>query len=525
MPQYTLTAVADPQDNIDDTEVGYLQALGGNEVTIGGRSAGLWIGLTSPSTPSGTFVAITPYVRFDRLGEGQPYPLERCATSIRLTGTPGQYIQASSSAGDPRTLEGTPAQFSTALTQIDGNSIDAMMVWAWSDIPTYMNVDYVKALAYYLLSGSVATPSAPSGTYTDTQHPQCAVTASCVVEDWQHNNSDLLTGIDVEFRVYRSADAPGSQPPTTPDPLWSETVRSAIATYIDGSTPSTLEVSTVPDIDLPNDSYYLFARVSRDLPTGPRLNYSAWSKSASWTINIPTPTIPTSLTITPQAADQRIKVQTVVPTTSGYESATALVSVERSDDAGVTWTPVRHMTDLSVTAGGTTWDLGYDVLAPRGRTDLQYRCRVSMVYTSLAKRFASDWKTVTGVTGLAALTSWALICLDDPMATWGDVPVDEPFPEKSGRAIAAFSPLDRDGGVVAIGTDAGRSGTLHVVCWGATQVACLDAVEDATSSFLLGDPYSHTSYVAVLSVSRETTGTPDKRVVLASIEYMTLATL
>ncbi len=90
---------------------------------------------------------------------------------------------------------------------------------------------------YYLPLASVAAPSLPSGTIDDTQRPTCRVAASAILAHWQqslipYTGSAWLAGIDVEWRIYRKADAPGADPPNDKDAVWTGFTRSSIAELI-----------------------------------------------------------------------------------------------------------------------------------------------------------------------------------------------------------------------------------------------------------------------------------------------------
>lgn len=507
---YSMAPVASDLDTIADSDVAKIASADSDYISVG--SAGAYIGLTAPTSPTGTFVAVAPTVR--------------CKS---LTATGNVHVKAT----DGRTLPS--ADYYAAITSSYSSVTPPANLFNTSALGTadiadvlayvspggqYVTVDQLYGTAYYLAAPEIDTPSLPTGTMTTTQTPQCAVSVAAIVDKWQHDNSDWLTGVDVEFQVFRSSDAPGASPPTGVTPVWSTVERTAITGYDGGISPTPLEVSAIPDA-LDNDDYYLFCRVSRDTPAGPRLAYGSWVKSAEWTINVTPPDAPTALTITPNTTVQGIAITTTVPATAGYTASTSLVSVERSDDAGTTWAAVRNMTDLSVTAGATVWSLGYDMLAPRGSTTLQYRVRVRALNTTLNAMVTSAWYTVTGQTGLAAVTTWMLVCVDTPASTWADVPVDGTVSQQSGKQTATFAPLDRDGTVIVVGSNAGRKCTLKVVCSGATEETALDTLEAEDSPYLLLDPFGHSDYIAVLSVSREMDGGMTV-VSTATIEYQVI---
>jgi hypothetical protein len=504
-----------------------------------GYSGGYFVGLSgAPDTPAGRLMGFGPHARFRRVEPSFQTTVRLAASRLFPSTAPvtvwTQHTIMGAQGSAP--VYGRPHQFYPARPQLAGVTTDDLRVFvAGGDTSTF--VDEWDCSVFYLPAPDIGTPSLPSGTIDDTQRPLCRVVASAILTHWQqeavpYTGTPWINGLDVEWRIYREADAPGADPPEDEEPVWAGFTRTNLSGFDGGISAEPVTVEIVPDMDLENGEYVLFTRVSRDtvedVPAGyplARSYWSDWSKGSSWEIDISLPDAPSTLTITADETNQRIEVKAVVPTTAGYTASTALLSVERSDDVGVTWRPVRGMTDLSVTAGATEWTLGYDLLAPRDRTNLQYRVRANMTHTALAKRFTSAWKTVTDVTGLAALSGSVFLCLDDPAANWSDVQIIGPLEQESGRAATSIAPLDRDGSVVITGTNAGPRGTLKVICAGATQVAKLDALEAAGGPILWGTPYGQTSLIAITGVSRSTYGAAVSPIVEATISYQTLTTL
>jgi len=532
---YTVTLQEHQSFYLSTGDNGYLP-IGGEALMVRDGAAptgisGRFLPITgAPVSPAGRFVGAGPWGQFYRAAASPTLSVYLAASRVYSSAAKLVTVWQRTTMSAVRvSINGEPHQFHSALSQLaDIELADLRVAVKGGDAQTV--IEEWDCSVFYLPTASVAAPSLPTGTMNDTQRPTCRVVASAILAHWQqslvpYTGFAWLNGIDVEWRIYKKADAPGADPPNDKDAVWTGFTRSSIAEFDGGISAASATLDAVPDVDLANGEYYLYTRVSRDTPEGPRNYWSGWSKSASWESDISLPDAPSTLTITPDEANQRIAVKAVVPTTAGYTADTALLSVERSDDLGATWHSVRGMTDLSVTAGATEWSLGYDVLAPRGRNNLQYRVRVNMKHTALAKRFTSAWKTVTNVTGLAALSGSVLLCLDDPAANWSDVQIIGQLEQESGRAAVSIAPLDRDGSVVITGTNAGPRGTLKVICAGASQIAKLDALEAAGGAIIWGTPYGDTSMIAITGVSRSTYGAASSPIVEATINYQTLSEL
>lgn len=362
---------------------------------------------------------------------------------------------------------------------------------------------------YTLKNATVANPTAPTGTITTTQYPTCTATVSAVVDSWQKPSGlpDFLTGITIEWSVYS-----GSLTSPSGTALLTWTQKITISNYIDGTTASTLAASTTPPAALPNGALTLFARVSRDHPSGSP-SWSAYGYK-QFTMSVPNPTTPT-LTLSADSANQRVGVTVNAPSTSGYDSSTAEVQVQRQLADG-SWREVRGMTDKAHTVGSATL-VGYDYEADRGVTNT-YRARVSMWHTVDAVRRYSAWDTET-VTGPTAGT-WNLKAVDLPASNWLGVPVVEKPSESSQAPAATLEPLDRDRPIVLIGVLGGFAGSLEVWASGTTAVAALKALEAYRGTVYLEDAYGETRWLAITRVEWQRAGTSAAPIRPATIEYV-----
>jgi hypothetical protein len=521
MPTYTLDPEVDTYDSFTDAVIGYLaDASDSTHVLLPADGLKKYIGLDVPTTPTGELVAVTPYVRFSTQTYSPYVPMQFAIGIASRSGSSWTTREllalsgANTSAADSSAIAAAQGDISLwSLSDI----ADAYVYAQWVANTGWIYIEKAWALAYYLPAATVAAPSAPTGTVT-TQRPEQTATVSALVESWQ---GSWLTGVSVEFRIYLDDDVTGSDPPTGVTPVWSETVCADISEYIDGSTATTLAVSTNPDVALDNEGYITFVRVSRDLPGGQELYWSDWELSASaWGVNASQPTAPTSVSTVAYDDDGCVAVLVIVPTTTGYTAASGLVTVERSDDLGVTWESVYGMTDVAYTLGSGEAQVGVDYLAPAGSTTTQYRAHATAEWTSDGVIYTTTWTTVTGVTTQSVYSGWRFAVLDDPDASWSTAPVLAPLVVAEARASQIFEPLDGSLAKVVSGPARGRRGTLTFFATTSAERTAIEALLAQTGPVIMTTGFGDTLCIAFVGEASHTvTGDRDAPATEASIGY------
>ncbi len=374
-----------------------------------------------------------------------------------------------------------------------------------------------KLKAYYLEPAAASSPSAPSGTVTDSQMPACTTEVSVLVELWQVPSGQpaWLCGGDVEFRIYADSDVPSgaTSPPPLVDPVWQNIVRFTEATYGDGVTPSTQDVTTTPDVALSNGDYVLFVRASRDLPAGSQLYWSDWNVG-EFTVDVDPPNTPT-LAVAADDDEQCVDLTLTVATTSGYEDDSYEASVERSDDGGLTWTKVRGLQNVAVLIG--THALGADYEAPRGAT-VTYRARVSAELSGDGSRLWSDWDEEEGATNAAL--SWNIKVPEDPTKNWVRASVRvEPQMERD-QEVAVLHPLDRQGAVALAAPASGETGTLAIYCHDTAGIVIFRALAGWEGALYLETPWGEARYIRTTSVTWVLGGMADDPWRTATVQYV-----
>lgn len=488
--------------------------------------------LSDPSSPTGRLCSIGVYVRNKKPGASQARAWLAAVTDSSGINSGAWLVYPTGAAiVDSEILahqgqNPDDAAFVANITLPLANRL--MLQFDDQNVVGANNAFLYEALArlYYLPAVTCGTPSAPAGTVTTTQRPVCTTALSLVVESWQLPSGlpTFLTGGDVEFAIYKSADAPGAAPPVTPDPVWTGSVRFS-ETTAGTRTPS---VSATPDVYLPNGSYVVYARTSRDLMSGSQLYWSAWAKSAEWTQDLALPTAPT---LTPKVddANQRMVLSVNCPATDGYNSVTRLFELQRL--VGGVWRDVRGLGDFAsgffqpdffqpsffqvVIDGSAT--TGYDYECERAATNT-YRARYSMTLAADASvRRWSAWAEL-GVTG-PALTGWNLKTVADPAGNMTSAPVVAEPSEDSQAKVGLFEVLDRELPVAVSSTLGGMSGALSLSVVGSAKIVLLEALRDYAGLVLLETAFGDVKYIRLTKVSWIRRGTAAAPRRLASITY------
>ena len=363
---------------------------------------------------------------------------------------------------------------------------------------------YLKA--YYLLAPTIAAPSAPSGTLTDTQMPDLTAEVGCVVESWQlpTNEAPWLCEGDVEYQIFRAADVPGgaTSPPAMVTPVWSGTTRFLEMTYGDGATPSTQDVTMAVDSPLANDSYVLFARASRDTPKGAQQHWSAWA-SAAFEIDLELPTTPT-LSAAADDDAQRVDLSLNVSSTAGYDGDAMTATVQRSDDGGASWTDVRGCVAAPVGVGNNLLPPDYE--APRGQ-NVTYRARITDVLTADSSTIASEWDEET-VPSYAA-TGWNLKVPTDATLNWLAAPVTVNPSASLDQQVTIFRPLGRGSAVAVSSANRGEVGTLEISASGDAAIAKLLRLIDCDAVLYVETAYGEGFYARVTEANWQRAGMRD----------------
>lgn len=334
-----------------------------------------------------------------------------------------------------------------------------------------------------------ATAAVSNVTMTTSPYAIIPVTATATI-DWEAGAADSnLSRVITEVRVEQGGTGVGTGTLKELTGKWW-----GVSFTATGSQVVNVQLSN----PLPNGTYNVYARAVRfrenqsfDAAYAAADQTSAWTTAATLTMNNPLPTAPTVSMLTDNSLDRQIISVTPI-TTSGHTAPK--IDIERSDDGGATWTPVRNATGV---AGSFSVSKDfYDYECPRGNNDIQYRARVNTTYTG-GIAMTSNWTTNTNVSMIVA-ADWNLKCPENASLNLLDVRViDEPNEELT-EDIGVFRPLDRRYPITVSGALGGWDGDLSIVTSNAAEWEALKPLLEAQKVLLLESNFGWQKYIRIV---------------------------
>lgn len=251
-------------------------------------------------------------------------------------------------SGAPTAWTGTQEQLQALVMSVLVSGADAVRVYE-----LYVDIDYAEQ--------PTTTVLGPTGTIIDS---------TSVTLEWQHVAGEG-GGPQAYYqsRVFSTAQRSisGFDPATSP---------ATLDTSVLLGTARALKVGPLPN----NTAYRAYVRTAQSI--NGQAHWSPWASFSDFTVDAPAPTV-LSVFAAGQDGDFRVRL-TVTRDTAG--EPWDLLEVERSDDAMLTWVPVRGATLTD--PPGDVW-IGYDFEAGNGVT-VRYRARgVAILGTS---QLAGEWK-------------------------------------------------------------------------------------------------------------------------------------
>jgi hypothetical protein len=380
--------------------------------------------------------ATTAAIAFDATAATVDSALEALATvgagNVSVTGGPGP--------GTPWTvtftgaLEATDVPQMTATSSLTGGTSPAVAV----------------------TTTTAGITSSPAKTVTTTTRPDLS---------WNYSDPQSDSQVAFQVLVYTQAWVDGHD---MSDPLaWSA---DAIVSR-EGIDPNARGIAC--PVDLSNDAYRLYVRVKDTAG-----QWSAWDDHG-WTQNVPVPTAPSGLTAT--ASEATLSVALSVSATTGQSAD--LIRFDASDDAGVTWLPVRGADAVPLLA--TTTGVDYD--APLG---------ITRTYRAVA--YATDPAVASNPSATATATvttlTYALTAVDDP-TLGGQLRVQEPVEWTRPVTAGTFQGLGADyPTVVKDGRPKSKRSTVHVFSEDAATWAAIESLAESVSTLVYRDPFGSVRY-------------------------------
>lgn len=359
----------------------------------------------------------------------------------------------------------------------------------------------------YLYTMKRATAVPQTLTYTTGTYATVPVDVTATI-DWEASTYawQNLRTITVELRVESGGSSIGTGTLVT---------STTVDVVFDATGTNTIDV-TLP-VSLPNGTYKTYARAIRHRENELEVaadQIGAWSSAATLTMTVTPPNAPT-ITASADNSQGRVELTITPVASSGYINP--YFTVERSEDAGVTWTPVRGLTVVSCSFGIPS--LRYDYEAPRGQA-VRYRARVS-AYTSGVLNTSNPSGSASAT---LTATTWNLKCPQAPNLNMIGVTVINNPSENLNEDVGIFRPDNRRYPVVVSGSLTGWDGDLNIITLNGNEWEQVKALLEAKAVLYLESPFGWSKYIRLSGERRTTlrgTATTPRRDI--SVQYVETA--
>lgn len=461
-PSTAATVVSYLSDNSDTTFVTHNEANGPLRCAFN---------LAAPTIPANEFAARLGWsIRYKGDVNGL-YTIG--ANVIRPNEDPSGYpaIRPNSSAAF------TTTQLAYKVTNWPNTDFSSLQYYWYSNRYTGTNaVEHAELFAtVYTLQKATATPQGK--TETQSVFPTIAVDTA-VVLGWESSTFDWqnLRKVTVELRVKQGGVSADD------GTLISQTT----ATFNATATGTTTLQIQVPDA-LQNGTYKVYARALRYRESTEISSdqYGAWSSAATLTMNTPVPAAPTVTATADQAID-RVTINVTPVATTGYLNP--FIYLQRSDDGGVSWVPVRNAFSIAGSFGAPT--TFYDFEAPRGQS-VEYRAYVEASKSG----FINQGLYSTHQAVVLTVDKWNLKApLNLGIDAIGINVIGKPE-ESMQEDMGIFRPLNRKYPVVVSGTISSWDGTLTVQTRSNLEWQTLKAIVESQKVLYLESAFGWSKYV------------------------------
>lgn len=191
------------------------------------------------------------------------------------------------------------------------------------------------------------------------------------------------------------------------------------------------------------------------------------------------------------------------PVSDGFTNAA--FQVQRSSDAGLTWTDVRDGEAIPQDASYNGALVDYE--APRGNT-VRYRARQIGYLGSIldSASVAGPWSTALNLS-ITNDGKWWIKSLNDPASNLGGVRVIGPsldFVQE--ESLGVFRPLGRTRPIVISGYLYGQDSQVEIVTEGASEWSSVHALAQRQDTLLIQDPFGEQRYIRVTGRSHRLEG-------------------
>lgn len=378
----------------------------------------------------------------------------------------------------------TAAQVDTALENLSNiGAGDVSVTGGYGQFGTPFRVTFLNALAFTDVPAMTATNNTTAGQATSVtvatetvgipaQSPAAVVTATMrPTLAWSYNDA-ANDQAAWELYVYSQAFTGGRD---MSDPSkWKASAVVALA----GRQPS--QRGVVPTYDFGNGTYTFYVRSQNKAGL-----WSAWS-SYSWTQNVAPPVNPSALVATGSGTEFAVTLTATCTVVSGPQAADR-VTFEYSEDAGITWTPVRGAETVLIAATVTVADRDIPLGVTRRYRAFAYK--QSPRFTSASSPIASA--TITN-------RRYVLTSTEDA-SLGGEVFVkDAPSWDRESEAGVFAGVGAKFPTVVSDGIPKARVQTITVECDGRAQWELVRGIIESDSTLLFRDPFGDKMYCRIV---------------------------
>lgn len=322
---------------------------------------------------------------------------------------------------------------------------------------------------------ATVTVSAPAGTITTTAKPDVSWTIS-------DPDGDVQSHYQVKVFNVATYSASGFDP-TTSAATW------------DSSQILGTDVSTSVGDYLPNGTYRCYVRTAKII--NGYAFWSGWAYSA-FTISLSPPTVPT-LALSYNSTENKVTVTATGASPTGFSSQT--YELQRTGDAGVTWSAVRYAAALIPNASYVATVV--DNEPPRGQS-VGYRVR--SVGVSGVNVQASAWSATSSTTTVNDGT-WIVKTIQPTATVATGVQVIGPDVWDQPEQIGIFAPLGRTYPVVVASALQATTGSYRVITTTTAQKTAMESIVTYQGTLLVLTPFGDQKYVRLTGRRRARSGT------------------
>lgn len=333
--------------------------------------------------------------------------------------------------------------------------------------------------------------TAPTGTVTTTATPEV---------QWTYTDPDATDPqAFYEVRVFTAAQygVGGFDPATSP------------ATWETGQV-SSAEPGVIIESLLLSATYRAYVRVAKSVNGQPF--WSTWQFS-QFTLNLtPPPTVTVSAAWSASEGKATLSLQGGAP---GGSYTSQYFEVQRSDDAGVTWSLIRGGSNITPSGSHAATVLDYE--APRGVT-VRYRARSVGVLGE--NRIPSAWSASIPQVLVTNDGTWWLKAVTAPALNVGSLRVVGSLAVAVEEPNSVFRPIGADRPIVVSGVIGGQDGSLEIVTKGETEWSDVEAILLHQGVLLLQDPTGRQKYIRVTSRAWDEAYSAGRIVRTASVDFV-----